>query len=299
MRNRRIGEFLKELRLAEMRGTGIPTIRRKMHENGSPEPQFEFDDERTYFRVVLPAHPEYVVLHALRESAQLWATGERERAIHHLEAARKNAKHSGALVAQIIEYTAANQDMVKARTVFDEADADPLLIARHLPYVALSRAYLDRQEFNEARALLAKAPSPTGSQDALEMAILQKRSGQLEEAHRLFASTYYDLQNNAKAVHEYAQTKINLAGKVRLGKHTRNTRNRLNREALELLHRVVQLSESPMRTAWAWFDIARTSGWLRDPETDIRQACHKAMELLPDEPRFGEWLSKRERMRER
>lgn len=35
-RNRRIGEYLKELRLAEGRGTGIPKIRRSMEENGSP-----------------------------------------------------------------------------------------------------------------------------------------------------------------------------------------------------------------------------------------------------------------------
>src|SRR5882762_5500669 len=58
-RNRRIGELLKELRLTEMRGTGLPKIRRKMGENGSPEPIFDFDDARTYFRVTLPVHPRY------------------------------------------------------------------------------------------------------------------------------------------------------------------------------------------------------------------------------------------------
>jgi ATP-dependent DNA helicase RecG len=55
-RNRRIGEFLKELRLAEARGTGIPKIQRKMKENGSPEPIFDFDDDRTYYRTTLPVH---------------------------------------------------------------------------------------------------------------------------------------------------------------------------------------------------------------------------------------------------
>lgn len=58
-RNRRIGEFLKELRLAEARGTGIPKIRRKMKENGSPEPRFEFDEDRTYYRTTLPIHPRH------------------------------------------------------------------------------------------------------------------------------------------------------------------------------------------------------------------------------------------------
>ncbi|HEV7672239.1 MAG TPA: ATP-binding protein [Thermoanaerobaculia bacterium] len=59
-RNRRIGELLKELRLAEARGTGIPKVFRAMQQNGSPPPIFDFDAERTYFRVTLPAHPEFV-----------------------------------------------------------------------------------------------------------------------------------------------------------------------------------------------------------------------------------------------
>jgi ATP-dependent DNA helicase RecG len=63
-RNRRIGDFLKELRLAERRGTGIPKIRREMRQNGSPDPRFDFDDERTYFRVTLPVHPRYPALKA-------------------------------------------------------------------------------------------------------------------------------------------------------------------------------------------------------------------------------------------
>jgi ATP-dependent DNA helicase RecG len=57
-RNRRIGELLKELKLAETRSTGISKIFRAMAANGSPEPHFEFDDDRTYFTVVLPIHPD-------------------------------------------------------------------------------------------------------------------------------------------------------------------------------------------------------------------------------------------------
>ena len=297
MRNRRIGEFLKELRLAEMRGTGIPTIRRKMRENGSPEPQFEFDEARAYFRVTLPAHPEYVVLHALREGAQLWATGDRPRAIRRLEDARQASTSSGALAAQLIEYHAACGDLAKAKAVFEEAEAEPLLGGRHLPYMALARAYLDQQQVREAQTLLAKAPPAMAAREMLELAILHKRSGQLEQAHKLFERAYPELQNDAKAVHEFAQTKMLLAGKVRAGARTRETRNRLDREALELLHRVVQLADNPTRTAWAWFDIARTLAWLREPENEIRQACQRAMELLPDESRFREWLMEHDKRR--
>lgn len=55
-RNRRIGEFLKELDLTEGRATGIPKILRAMQNNGSPPPVFETDEERTSFLIRLPRH---------------------------------------------------------------------------------------------------------------------------------------------------------------------------------------------------------------------------------------------------
>ena len=55
-RNRRIGEFLKALDLAEARSTGIPKILRAMRENGSPAPVFESDDDRIWFLARLPVH---------------------------------------------------------------------------------------------------------------------------------------------------------------------------------------------------------------------------------------------------
>ena len=59
-RNRRIGDFLKELDLTEGRGTGIPKIFREMEKNGSPLPIFETDKDRTSFLVVLPAHKSFI-----------------------------------------------------------------------------------------------------------------------------------------------------------------------------------------------------------------------------------------------
>ncbi len=57
-RNRRIGEFLKELDLAEGRCTGIPKILRAMRANGSPAPVFESDDDRTSFLTRLAVHEQ-------------------------------------------------------------------------------------------------------------------------------------------------------------------------------------------------------------------------------------------------
>ncbi len=59
-RNRRIGEFLKELELTEGRGTGIPKIYNALKNNGSPPPRFETDESRTYFLAEILIHPAFL-----------------------------------------------------------------------------------------------------------------------------------------------------------------------------------------------------------------------------------------------
>ena len=48
-RNRRLGEYLKELDLTEGRSTGIPTIQNVLVNNGSPRANVVTDEERTFF----------------------------------------------------------------------------------------------------------------------------------------------------------------------------------------------------------------------------------------------------------
>ena len=59
-RNRRIGEYLKELDIVEGRNTGVPTILESMKSNGSGLPEFLTDVDRTYFVTVLPVHPAFI-----------------------------------------------------------------------------------------------------------------------------------------------------------------------------------------------------------------------------------------------
>jgi len=59
-RNRRIGDFLKELDLTEGRSTGFPIIYDKMERNGSPTPIFETDNIYTHFLTILPVQPEFL-----------------------------------------------------------------------------------------------------------------------------------------------------------------------------------------------------------------------------------------------
>lgn len=53
-RNRRLGDFLKELDLTEGRATGIPTIQKALRENGSSPAVIDTDDDRTYFLMTIP-----------------------------------------------------------------------------------------------------------------------------------------------------------------------------------------------------------------------------------------------------
>ncbi|MBR4272026.1 MAG: putative DNA binding domain-containing protein [Bacteroidales bacterium] len=59
-RNRRLGEFLKELNLTEGRATGIPTIQKVLAANGSPQAAIETDEARLFFLIDIPCHPDMV-----------------------------------------------------------------------------------------------------------------------------------------------------------------------------------------------------------------------------------------------
>jgi len=58
-RNRRLGDFLKELHLTEGKATGIPMIKRSLAENGSPKAYFDTDEARTFFLVEFKIHQAF------------------------------------------------------------------------------------------------------------------------------------------------------------------------------------------------------------------------------------------------
>ncbi|MBD3630954.1 RNA-binding domain-containing protein [Cyclobacterium sp.] len=67
-RNRRLGDFLKELDLTEGKATGIPTIIKALEENGSPKAVFETDDDRSFFHVAIPIHSKFLTSTKVRIS---------------------------------------------------------------------------------------------------------------------------------------------------------------------------------------------------------------------------------------
>jgi ATP-dependent DNA helicase RecG len=79
-RNRRIGNFLKELKMIEGRNTGVPTILRALENNGSPKPVFETDADRSYFTVVFPVHKDFLPAATAERETKARAGGSKRTA---------------------------------------------------------------------------------------------------------------------------------------------------------------------------------------------------------------------------
>ncbi|MBS1828736.1 MAG: putative DNA binding domain-containing protein [Acidobacteria bacterium] len=294
-RNSRIGEFLKDLQLAEKRSSGIPKIKRSMKENGSGEPVFEFDDARTWFRVTLPAHPKYQALHAIREAAHLWATGEKQRAIERLRVANTDQPFTGAVAGLLIQYLAETGEIVDAGEVFRRFRDDPRRDANTTPFERYASALRSEGRNAEAMDVLLDTPVYVGG-ESLDQALLLKRGGDYEGAHRVLAKLAERHANDAKFLQEYAQTKMKIAGGARR-KGDVATNRKLLSEAESLLQRAVLLADAGARRAWCWFDLAQVRSWLRKPDAQIEEAYKAAIELLPGETRFAEGLEEWRRSR--
>jgi len=296
-RNRRIGEFLKELRLAEGRGTGLPKIFRAMRENGSPEPVFDFDEGRTFFRATLPAHPEYVAISTLRDVAHLRAVGDIQGAKQRLEDSWKANPSSALLAGELIRLYGKSQELPKAEQVFKEfRNKAPEAFLSHVINVMVN-AYFECGEEEKARELLKDLPAILSASDAFDTAILARRLGNQEIAHKYFEQAGDSILNDPRALHEFAQTKIDLARKIWRNRHgswgyRRQANKRLLTEAKQLLERVVQMDASPTRHAWAWRDLARVLNWLRAPKREVVHAYKQAISLLPNEKRFRDELGR-------
>ena len=291
-RNRRVGEFLSQLGLAEALWTGLPRIYRSMAENGSPAPRFDFDPGRTWFRATLPAHPEYAAISALQDAAYLRTVGGLDDAFKRVRDAWKANQSSAVLAVEMIRLHAERDDLEEAEAVFARFRESGPRAA--IPNVANTwiEALLNHGRRDDARRLLEELAKNTSAQDAIDAAILARRLREPRIAHRYFQQAGDAIQVDSRALHEFAQTKMWLAQEAMRKRQRawRDVNRRLLVEARGLLERVVSMDASPTRHAWAWRDLARTLSWLRAPGGEVEAAFRKASELLPDELRFEEEL---------
>ncbi|MCY4313723.1 MAG: putative DNA binding domain-containing protein [Gammaproteobacteria bacterium] len=284
-RNRRIGDFFKELKLAERRMSGLAKVYRSMDENGSPPPKFDFDSERTYFRATLPAHPEYIALSALRDAAHLQALYKNDEAYDRLLSAWKENNSSGILAAELIRSLRKIGDQKSAEEIWDAFSSSASPYA--LPHVAntMIEMWLENGEREKSRKLMDKMHLAYQGQDAIDAAIMAKRLRKFSRAHDYFEKAEERVLENSRALHEFAQVKMELAKEVWQRKpHLWKQANRkLLQEARGQLERVIQMEAASVRLAWAWRDLARVMTWLNLPVKDIENAWKNAVNLLPTE----------------
>ena len=293
-RNRRIGEFLKELGLAEGRLTGLPRVFQAMEANGSPTPRFEFDDQRTFFQATLPAHPEYGALSALRDAAHLRMLGEHEEAFRRIDSTWRSNQASAILASEMIRACAERHELERAEEVLAAFEANgPEHAVPHVANTLVDVLIDSRGEREKRKALqiLGQDRPALFGQDAIDAAILARRARDSRVAHRYFERAGEAVYADARALLEFAQTKIWLSGNA-LRNHRHDSRRRFLNEARALLERVVQLDASPARHAWAWRELARTRQWLRAPAREVEDAYRRAIESLPGEPIFARELQK-------
>ena len=98
-RNRRIGEFFKEIDLSEKQGTGIPKILRELRKNGSPSPIFDTDKDRVYLETTFRIHDGFEKINNEDSIKQKNKTNENKAKIKkYLES------HGQAKTVEIAEY---------------------------------------------------------------------------------------------------------------------------------------------------------------------------------------------------
>ena len=284
-RNRRIGEFLKELGLAEGRLSGLPKVFRAMEENGSPVPSFDFDEQRTFFQATLPAHPEYGALSALRDVAHLRALDEDEEAVRRIESAWASNPASAILAREMIRSCGQRGEIGRAEEVLKTFEVQgPAGAVSHVANTLVD-VLLEAGDERKAQELLKRNRPMMFGQDAIDAAILARRLRDSHTAHRYFERAGDAIYADPRALHEFAQTKLRLATEAYRRRHRESNRRFLT-EARTLLERVIQLDASPTRHGWAWRELARTLNWLRAPFREVEDAYRRAIEHLPAEARF-------------
>ena len=287
-RNRRIGEFLKELDLAEGRFTGLPQIFDAMRQNGSPVPKFDFDQQRSYFRVTLPAHPEYAAISALQDAAYLRTVGSIDDAFRRIREAWEANPTSAVLAAEVIRMHVERGDVASAQAGWERfRQFGPDFAHAHVANTLVD-ALLEAGEDGLARETLKAIAEVPSAAVAIDTAILAKRLGEQRTAHRYFDRAGEAVSSDVRALHEFAQTKIRLATDAyrRRDRSWREVNRRLLGEARDQLEKVTLMDAPPTRHAWAWRDLALVRRWLGAPRSDVIAAYKRASELLPNEDRF-------------
>ncbi len=296
-RNPHVGELFKELGLAEKRLTGLNKVFRAMERNGSPPPEFYFDEQRTFFQATLFAHAWQSVAAAIRQAGELRAVGRADAALDVLESAWRANRESAPLAEELVHQCVIHGDLDRAEPVVGASlQVDVSGVEAERPQVAVPwlQGLLADGQRERARGFLGDHAERLSPREAIGAAIVARRLRDSDMAAKLFDAAGLVVLDDPRALLESAQNKLWMAGRARHEGRTADTRGLLV-DARVLLERLLRMKASRRRHAWGWRELARARRWLGESASQVDEAYANAVELVPDETAFQR---ERERWRE-
>ena len=158
-RNRRIGDFLKELHLTEGRNTGFKKILDALDANGSPRPEFETDEAHSYFITRLFIHEAFLeeksgMMSDSTPNLNQFDENRRELSGSAQKSAQKSAKYEALL--QYCHEPRTREEMmeflgIKHRTTFRNNYLKPMLETGMLFMIFPEKPRSKNQKFYSVR----------------------------------------------------------------------------------------------------------------------------------------------------
>jgi len=294
-RNPRIGELFKEIGLAEKRLTGLGKVYQAMERNGSPPPQFFFDEQRTFFQATLFAHPWQSAEAAIRKAGELRAVGRPDKALDALESAWRANTASHPLAEELMRQYVAGGDLDRAGSLIEETLLLETDSARPDVIVPWLQALVADGQRDRVLRFLDHTVASLSPPEAIGAAIVARRLRDSEMAARLFDVAGSVVLEDPRGLLECAQNKLWLAGQAHRNGELARNRTLLD-DARILLERLLRMDAPGRRRAWAWRELARARHWLGEPASAVDEAYAHATEFAWDETKFWrEWarVSKR------
>lgn len=191
-KNRRLGDFLKELGLTEGRATGIPTIQKHLRLNGNSPAIIETDPDRTYFLITLPCREGFEEDHAQMSSQEKWelpieltqllgqVSDQVKSTINHYNTIKKG--QIGKLLVQVLVQVRKNSKYRNQLPELATSILDTLTLLHDREYSA--QAINNTLEFGEIKDLKRRILTPLIDLGYLTMTIPDKPNSK-NQAYKL------------------------------------------------------------------------------------------------------------------
>ncbi|WP_297066881.1 RNA-binding domain-containing protein [uncultured Duncaniella sp.] len=191
-KNRRLGDFLKELGLTEGRATGIPTIQKHLRLNGNSPAIIETDPDRTYFLITLPCREGFEEDHAQMSSQEKWelpieltqllgqVSDQVKSTINHYNTIKKG--QIGELLVQVLVQVRKNSKYRNQLPELATSILDTLTLLHDREYSA--QAINNTLEFGEIKDLKRRILTPLIDLGYLTMTIPDKPNSK-NQAYKL------------------------------------------------------------------------------------------------------------------